>query len=119
LLEPKRAARRRGRHQADSVRVAQGRAGRELRRPDAADQARSRPGLPADLDALQLSDVRAAGLHVPCPSADQALVSGDGGVPERSNGAVLKTVVPSRAPWVRIPAPPLTLATGSARSLPS
>jgi hypothetical protein len=30
-----------------------------------------------------------------------------GGVPERSNGTVLKTVGPSRGPWVRIPAPPL------------
>ena len=30
-----------------------------------------------------------------------------GGVPERPNGAVLKTAEPSRAPWVQIPAPPL------------
>src|SRR5437588_769919 len=29
-----------------------------------------------------------------------------GGVPERSNGAVLKTAGPSRASWVRIPPPP-------------
>src|SRR6187200_1178278 len=31
----------------------------------------------------------------------------DGGVPERSNGAVLKTVGRASVPWVRIPAPPL------------
>jgi hypothetical protein len=31
-----------------------------------------------------------------------------GEVPERSNGAVSKTVEPSRAPWVRIPASPHT-----------
>ena len=30
-----------------------------------------------------------------------------GGVPERSNGAVLKTVGPATGPWVRIPPPPL------------
>ena len=30
----------------------------------------------------------------------------DGGVPERSIGAVSKTVVPVRVPWVRIPPPP-------------
>ena len=29
-----------------------------------------------------------------------------GGVPERLIGAVLKTVVRSRVPWVRIPPPP-------------
>jgi hypothetical protein len=34
------------------------------------------------------------------------LTTNAGGVPERSNGAVLKTVGPSRGPWVRIPAPP-------------
>src|SRR5262249_20888435 len=31
-----------------------------------------------------------------------------GGVPERSNGAVLKTVEHGRGPWVRIPTPPLS-----------
>ncbi len=30
----------------------------------------------------------------------------DGGVPERSNGAVSKTVVRATVPWVRIPPPP-------------
>src|SRR5262249_13572407 len=30
----------------------------------------------------------------------------DGGVPEWSIGAVSKTVVPARVPWVRIPPPP-------------
>ena len=30
-----------------------------------------------------------------------------GGVPERSNGEVLKTSDSSRGPWVQIPAPPL------------
>ena len=30
----------------------------------------------------------------------------DGGVPERFIGAVLKTVVRSNVPWVRIPPPP-------------
>ena len=30
-----------------------------------------------------------------------------GGVPERSNGAVLKTVGRASVPWVRIPPPPL------------
>jgi hypothetical protein len=30
-----------------------------------------------------------------------------GGMPERPNGAVLKTAVPARVPWVRIPLPPL------------
>ncbi len=30
----------------------------------------------------------------------------NGGVPERLNGTVSKTVVPVRAPWVRIPPPP-------------
>ena len=30
----------------------------------------------------------------------------DGGVPERSNGAVSKTVVRASVPWVRIPPPP-------------
>src|SRR5438445_10238361 len=29
-----------------------------------------------------------------------------GGVPERPNGAVLKTAGPARVPWVRIPPPP-------------
>ena len=29
-----------------------------------------------------------------------------GEVPERSNGTVLKTVVPERVPWVRIPPSP-------------
>ena len=33
-----------------------------------------------------------------------------GGVPERSNGAVLKTVGRASVPWVRIPAPPLSHA---------
>ena len=32
-----------------------------------------------------------------------------GGVPERSNGAVLKTVGRASVPWVRIPAPPLRI----------
>src|SRR5207302_5556548 len=37
-----------------------------------------------------------------------------GGVPERSNGAVLKTVGRASVPWVRIPPPPLgtSLQTG-------
>ena len=35
----------------------------------------------------------------------------DGGVPERLNGAVLKTAEPVRAPGVRIPPPPLAPAT--------
>lgn len=34
-----------------------------------------------------------------------------GGVPERLIGAVLKTVVRSRVPWVRIP-PPSSIKTG-------
>ena len=34
-----------------------------------------------------------------------------GGVPERSNGAVLKTVGRASVPWVQIPPPPLSLAT--------
>jgi hypothetical protein len=36
-----------------------------------------------------------------------------GGVPERSNGAVLKTVGRASASWVRIPPPPLDLRTGA------
>ena len=32
-----------------------------------------------------------------------------GGVPERLIGAVLKTVVPSRVPWVRIPPSPFIM----------
>ena len=35
----------------------------------------------------------------------------NGGVPERLIGAVLKTVVRSRVPWVRIPPPPPFKAT--------
>jgi hypothetical protein len=35
---------------------------------------------------------------------------GIGGVPERSNGAVLKTVARASGPWVRIPPPPLIQA---------
>jgi hypothetical protein len=44
---------------------------------------------------------------------------GSGGVPERSNGAVLKTVGRASVPWVRIPPPPLRLpwnAKGRAQS---
>src|SRR5438105_2968447 len=44
-----------------------------------------------------------------CPS-DTTRLGVSGGVPERPNGAVLKTVEPARAPWVRIPPPPLSEA---------
>jgi hypothetical protein len=36
----------------------------------------------------------------------QAFEMSDGGMPERSNGAVSKTVVRASVPWVRIPLPP-------------
>ena len=45
------------------------------------------------------------------------MMSPRGGVPERSNGAVLKTVRPERGSWVRIPPPPLTLAQRTAVSV--
>ena len=38
-----------------------------------------------------------------------------GGVPERSNGAVLKTVGRASASWVRIPPPPLRLGQNALR----
>jgi hypothetical protein len=46
----------------------------------------------------------------------------NGGMPERSNGAVSKTVVRASVPWVRIPLPPPRRPSGtfffSARSMP-
>src|SRR3972149_8270887 len=45
-----------------------------------------------------------------------------GGVPERSNGSVLKTDGRASAPWVRIPPPPFTLGgllrTGQVEAIP-
>ena len=40
-----------------------------------------------------------------------------GGVPERTNGTVLKTVVPPGVPWVRIPPPPFFSAAFQALAL--
>ena len=37
---------------------------------------------------------------------NRKILPGKGGVPERPNGTVLKTVGGSRPPWVRIPLPP-------------
>jgi hypothetical protein len=39
-----------------------------------------------------------------------------GGMPERPNGAVLKTAVPARVPWVRIPLPPFVFPGARERS---
>ena len=47
------------------------------------------------------------------------LLTASGGVPERSNGTVLKTVGGSRPPWVRIPPPPSALARDKQAGLPS
>ena len=47
--------------------------------------------------------------RTPAGCGGLGLHSAAGGVPERSKGAVLKTAEPlNKAPWVRIPPPPLT-----------
>ena len=52
------------------------------------------------------------------PQSTQSVIeSALGGVPERSNGAVSKTVVRVSGPWVRIPPPPPGLAVWLARAV--
>ena len=63
--------------------------------------------LPVHAGAEALGAALRAALSGPTPTDWTALTSRAGGVPERPNGAVLKTARRESVSWVRIPPPPL------------